>query len=186
MVRKNDASAVKEQTSTAFEKLGSPSSSPPNPTLIAALDMVCKLTGIGPATGTLILNVFDPKHIPFFQDEMFLWFFPDLKGAKLKYTQKEYLQLFDAASPVLKKLGVQAVELEKVAYVLSHKDLLENEDSSKLEKVLSESSDIVGEEAKATEVIETAKLGKNNKRQAEAANDADTPSSKRQSRRKRS
>ncbi|KEF56212.1 uncharacterized protein A1O9_07793 [Exophiala aquamarina CBS 119918] len=188
MVRKNDASAVEQQTSIAFEKLQSSSSAPPKPTLIAALDMVCKLTGIGPATGTLILNIFDPEHIPFFQDEMFLWFFPDLKGAKLKYTQKEYLQLYDAVAPVLESLGVQAVELEKVAYVLWHKDLLEDDDSSKLEKVLSGASNVVGEEAKAKpmKMLETAKSGKSVKRQAEAANDVDLPSSKRQSRRKRS
>jgi hypothetical protein len=88
MVRKNDASAVEKQTAIAFKKLGSSLSSLALPTLalIAALAIVYKLTGIGPATGTLILNVFDPKYIPFFQDEMFLWFFPDLKGAKLKYT----------------------------------------------------------------------------------------------------
>jgi len=149
--------------------------------------MVCKLTGIGPATGTLILSVFDPKNVPFFQDEMFLWFFPDLKDAKLKYTQKEYMQLYDAVAPVLKKLGVQAVELEKVAYVLSHKDLLESEDSSRLEEALTGSSDAGGEvaKAKATEVVEAAKSGKGVKRQAESANDADPSSSNRQSRRKR-
>lgn len=195
MVRKNDASAVEKQTSSAFEKLeSSPSSSaPPTPTLIAALELVCKLTGIGPATGTLILNVFDPKHVPFFQDELFLWFFPDLKGAKLKYTQKEYLQLYDAVAPVLKKLGVQAVEMEKVAYVLWHKDLLEVEDSSKLEQALGEQNDGVDGEANATKVeselepnVQTTKAAKGMKRQAETANDGDESSTKRRSQRKRS
>jgi hypothetical protein len=195
MVRKNDASAVEKQTSSAFEKLeSSPSSSvPPTPTLIAALELVCKLTGIGPATGTLILNVFDPKHVPFFQDEMFLWFFPDLKDVKLKYTQKEYLQLYDVVAPVLKKLGVQAVEMEKVAYVLWHKDLLEAEDSSKLEQALGELNHVVGKEVNATQVesdlkpnVQTTKSGKGMKRQADTVTDADESSTKRQSRRKRS
>lgn len=195
MVRKNDASVVEKQTSSAFEKLESaPSSSgPPTPTLTAALDIVCKLNGIGPATGTLILNIFDPKHVPFFQDEMFLWFFPDLKGAKLKYTQKEYLQLYDAVGPVLEKLGVHAVELEKVAYVLSHKNLLEVEDSSKLEQALAEPNHGEGREANTTKVesdlnqnVQTTKSAKGTKRQAETANDADESSTKRQLRRKKS
>lgn len=192
MVRKNDASAVEKQTSNAFEKLENPSSNsaPSVPTLVAALDSVCKLTGIGPATGTLILNIFDPKHIPFFQDEMFSWFLPDQRDAKLKYTQKEYLQLYGAVAPVLQKLGVQAVELEKVAYVLWHKDLLEVAELSKLEQALSgHSSDIV-EAPKAIKIqsgpkpsADSIKTAKGTKRRAETANDAST---KRQARRTRS
>ncbi|OQV01404.1 hypothetical protein CLAIMM_06771 [Cladophialophora immunda] len=137
MVRKNDGSTIQAQTSLAFAKLfSSPSSTltsasastPPRPTtaaITAALDAVCKLTGIGPATGTLILNVFDPVHVPFFQDEMFLWFFPAAKADKLKYTLKEYLTLLDAALPVLETLNVTALQLEQVAYVLGHVELLE-------------------------------------------------------------
>ncbi|OAL32822.1 hypothetical protein AYO20_07779 [Fonsecaea nubica] len=138
MVRKNDASAVQAQTSLAFAKLLSSSSStskstsgssprPSRPSTAAitdALDAVCKLTGIGPATGTLILNVFDPVHVPFFQDEMYLWFFPSA-DKKLKYSLKEYTALLEAAGPVLERLNVTARELEQVAYVLGHVDLLE-------------------------------------------------------------
>lgn len=192
MVRKNDASAVEKQTSNAFEKLenSSSNSAPSVPTLVAALDSVCKLTGIGPATGTLLLNIFDPQHIPFFQDEMFSWFFPDLRDTKLKYTQKEYLQLYDAVAPVLQKLGVHAIELEKVAYILWHKDLLEVAELSRLEQALSgHTSDIV-EAPKAMKLqsgpkpsADSIKTAKGTKRRAETANDAST---KRQTRRTRS
>jgi hypothetical protein len=131
MVRKNEASVIEKQTSLAFAELNSTSTatakSPQPPSLATintALDTVCKLNGIGPATGTLILTIFDPDHIPFFQDEMFLWFFPDTKGEKLKYSLKEYRQLFEAVTPVLRRLGCTAVELEKVAYVLGYMDVL--------------------------------------------------------------
>ncbi|EXJ71658.1 uncharacterized protein A1O5_05466 [Cladophialophora psammophila CBS 110553] len=152
MVRKNDASAIQIQTSLAFAKLSppSPSKSMPTPrsaftprprpsatTVAEALDAVCKLTGIGPATGTLILNVFDPVHIPFFQDEMFVWFFPNV-GDKLKYTLKEYLRLLEAAAPVLEKLNVRAVELEQVAYVLGHVDVLDAAERQALTDVFKE------------------------------------------------
>lgn len=196
MVRKNDASAVEEQTSLAFKKLGSsPSTSAPSTaTLIAALDSACKLTGIGPATGTLILNIFDPRHIPFFQDEMFVWFFPEQKDAKLKYTQKEYLQLYDAVAPVLKRLGVQAVELEKVAYVLGHKNLLDGAELSKLEQALDGQSEDRVDASAATKVEEAEKRpkstatssekAKGTKRRAEEPDDG--TSTKRQTRRNRS
>ncbi|KAH0844560.1 hypothetical protein AYO21_08550 [Fonsecaea monophora] len=136
MVRKNDASAVQAQTCLAFAKLSSSSTSkstsgaspqpsrPSTAVITDALDAVCKLTGIGPATGTLILNVFDPVHVPFFQDEMYLWFFPTA-DKKLKYSLKEYTALLEAAGPVLERLNVTARELEQVAYVLGHVDLLE-------------------------------------------------------------
>ncbi|KAJ9607907.1 hypothetical protein H2200_007986 [Cladophialophora chaetospira] len=134
MVRKNDASAIEMQTSLAFRELASNSNSKSTSfaTVSTALDLVCKLTGIGPATGTLILNVFDSEHIPFFQDEMFAWFFP--KSGKLKYTAKEYLQLFEAVTPVLKRLSVSARDLEKVTYVLGHLEFLGDGEREALEK----------------------------------------------------
>jgi hypothetical protein len=135
MVRKNEPSTVQTQTALAFSRLSTssgPSKSPSTPTIVTSLDAVCKLTGIGPATGTLILNIFEPTHIPFFQDEMYAWFFPDTKSDKLKYTQKEYLQLLEAVRPVLKKLGVKASDLEKVSYVLGHLEQLDEPQQKRL------------------------------------------------------
>ncbi|KAI1616643.1 ADA HAT complex component 1 [Exophiala viscosa] len=136
MVRKNDPLAVQTQTAAAFTKLSfSDSPEPPSTsTVVASLNAACKLTGIGPATGTLILNIFDPAHIPFFQDEMYAWFLPDTKSDKLKYTQKEYLQLLEAVRPVLKRLAVNAVDLEKVSYVFGHMDQLDEEERKRLEE----------------------------------------------------
>ncbi|KAJ9498493.1 hypothetical protein LTR99_003343 [Exophiala xenobiotica] len=198
MVRKNEPSAVEAQTALALEKLLATSdlSKPtPTPTIVEALNAVCKLTGIGPATGTLILNIFDPVHIPFFQDEMYAWFFPDTKAEKLKYTQKEYLQLLGAVRPVLQRLNVKAIELEKVSYVLDHLDLLEEQDSK---SIVYSSRDGSGQDApKATEDVKventkepqpehTPSVKKGTKRGANIAADADEVQqpTKRQTRRK--
>lgn len=133
MVRKNDASFVIEQTTLGYKTLLSEPKPPSTATVITALDAVCKLSGIGPATGTLILSIFDPVNIPFFQDEMYAWIFADLKATKLKYNQKEYIQLFEAVRPVLKKLDIKAVELEKASYVFSHMEFLNEHERNKLE-----------------------------------------------------
>ncbi|KIV88839.1 hypothetical protein PV10_08477 [Exophiala mesophila] len=140
MVRKNDPSVIQQQTALAFETLESSDlSSPSTQTIIKALDIVCKLSGIGPATGTLILNLYDPTNVPFFQDELFAWLFPESKGVKLKYNQKEYRQLIEATQPILERLKVTAMDLEKVAYVLGHKDVVDDELRQKLDEALSQS-----------------------------------------------
>ena len=141
MVRKNDPLAVQTQTAAAFTKLSSSDTSetPSTATVVASLDAACKLTGIGPATGTLILNIFDPAHVPFFQDEMYSWCFLDTKSDKLKYTQKEYLQLLEVVRPVLKRLAVTAVDLEKVSYVLGHMVELDEQERQRLEDAFANS-----------------------------------------------
>ena len=140
MVRKNDPSVIQQQTALAFETLESSDlSSRSAQTIIKALDVVCKLSGIGPATGTLILNLYDPTNVPFFQDELFAWLFPESKGVKLKYNQKEYRQLIEATQPILQRLKVTAVDLEKVSYVLGHKDVVDEETKQKLDEALSQS-----------------------------------------------
>jgi len=101
-----------------------------------ALDTVCKLQGVGPATGTLVLSVFtiEMKHnVPFFEDELFEWCFPE--HGKLKYNQKEYSQLCVKVNEIAQRLHVKAVELEKTAYVLKHIDTLGEEEKRKLEEL---------------------------------------------------
>ena len=94
-----------------------------------ALNILIKLRGIGPATASLLLSVFDPDTAPFFSDELFRWcFFEDGKGhgwdRDIKYNVKEYLELFDKVQQFRErfikqsKREVAAVEMEKVAYVL--------------------------------------------------------------------
>ncbi len=75
---------------------------------------------------------------------MFEWFFPG--SGKLKYTAKEYVQLFEAVGPMLRRLGVKAVELEMVAYVLGHIELLDDEKREGLEGSFKASEKAVAKE----------------------------------------
>ena len=88
----------------------------------AALKELAKLKGIGPATASLLLSVYDEENVPFFSDELFRWVcWDDQVGwkRKIKYDMKEYKMLWDGVEGLREKLGgkVTAVDLEKVAYV---------------------------------------------------------------------
>lgn len=83
-----------------------------------ALDVICKLKGIGPATASLLLSVYDPTGVIFFSDEAFYWLCCKGQKSPIKYNAKEYKELGAAAQALVKRLGVAALDIEKVAYVL--------------------------------------------------------------------
>ncbi|KJX92777.1 hypothetical protein TI39_contig5825g00003 [Zymoseptoria brevis] len=92
----------------------------------ASLTVLTKLRGIGPATASLVLSVLRRDEIPFFSDELFRWSMWEQGKGKgwdrpIKYSVKEYLELFRLVAEAREKADgeVKAVELEKVAYVLS-------------------------------------------------------------------
>jgi hypothetical protein len=89
--------------------------------LKAALEILTKLRGVGPATASLLLAIHQPDEVPFFSDELFLWLCHDGQSHNIKYTTKEYLALYAEAAKVSKRLRVGARELEKVAYVLTNR-----------------------------------------------------------------
>lgn len=84
----------------------------------AALDGITKLKGIGPATASLLLSVHDPERVIFFSDEAFYWLCCNGKKSTIKYNSKEYQELNKSAATVVKRLGVSATDVEKVAYVI--------------------------------------------------------------------
>jgi NACalpha-BTF3-like transcription factor len=84
----------------------------------ATLDALCKLKGIGPATASLLLSVHDPEQTIFFSDEAFWWLCCNGKKDTIKYNAKEYKALNAEAQKVVKRLGVKATDVEKVAYVV--------------------------------------------------------------------
>ncbi|UKZ75445.1 hypothetical protein TrVFT333_003130 [Trichoderma virens FT-333] len=84
----------------------------------SALRILSELKGIGPATASLLLSVHDPENVIFFSDEAFYWLCCEGKKAPIKYNPKEYLALRTEADTLMKRLGVSAMEIEKVAYVL--------------------------------------------------------------------
>jgi hypothetical protein len=121
-VSSNSASEIKSVTSSAFSAYAD---SPSN--IAGPLATLTRLKGIGPATASLLLSVYDPESAPFFSDELFRylhWEAPGVKGwnRPIKYNAKEYVSLAERARDILDRFdakdGVTAIRLEKVAYVL--------------------------------------------------------------------
>ena len=127
LVQRNTEAAVQDQTREAFKAFSGGSKSPDDAKLV--INTLSKLQGIGPATASLLLSVFDLDVVPFFSDELFRWcFFEDGNGKgwdrKIKYDVKEYVQLYARVQELRQRFknsfdrDVPAVEIEKVAYVL--------------------------------------------------------------------
>lgn len=125
LVSSNSASAILDATKTAFT-IEDP---------LKALDVLTKLSGIGPATASLLLSVNDPAHVPFFSDELFRWIHLEnnAKGVligwdrKIAYNKKEYASMYSKCVEMLEKLNmgkessevVSMLDLERHAYVLN-------------------------------------------------------------------
>ena len=117
LVKQNSTDTVQETTRSAFSE--------PDP--MKAVKTLTALRGIGPATASLLLSVRQPNTVPFFSDELFRWSQWDVvgkKGAgdgwdrKIKYNVGEYKALLESVGVLRERLGVWAVDAEKVAYVL--------------------------------------------------------------------
>lgn len=85
---------------------------------LAAIDALAKLKGIGPATASLLLAVHDPENVIFFADEAFYWLCCNGSKDAIKYNSKECKELQRASQSLTKRLHVQAVDIERVAYVI--------------------------------------------------------------------
>ncbi|PNS14029.1 hypothetical protein CAC42_6542 [Sphaceloma murrayae] len=120
--------AVPTISRTAFALVPSPLPSPLSPsTLLPALKHLCILSGVGPATASLLLSSLCPDHVPFFSDELFRWAMWDGPAGKdgrkgwdrgIGYTNKEYGGLVERVGELRARLGVGAVAAEMVGYVL--------------------------------------------------------------------
>ncbi|OBR10027.1 Calcium/calmodulin-dependent protein kinase [Colletotrichum higginsianum IMI 349063] len=111
-VLSNDSSTVQATTIEAIENYRDAAD------LSAALNILTKLKGIGPATASLLLAVHYPEKIIFFSDEAYYWLCNKGQKASLKYNMKEYESLNAEARKLMKRLDVSATDIEKVAYVL--------------------------------------------------------------------
>jgi len=91
---------------------------------VAALKVLTDLKGIGPATASLLLSAYAPDIVPFFSDEVFRWVMWDEPGKPggwkrvIKYNAKEFEEVLRRVGEMRERLGLKAVEVEKVAYVL--------------------------------------------------------------------
>jgi hypothetical protein len=112
LVSSNDAVFAKETVQEALNTYKKTSDAS------AAIGILTKLKGIGPATASLLLAVHDPRRVIFFADEAFYWLCCGGKKDPIKYNAKEYAALNAQAQTLCKRLGVQAVDVERVAFVL--------------------------------------------------------------------
>ncbi|OLN84310.1 hypothetical protein CCHL11_05957 [Colletotrichum chlorophyti] len=115
-VSSNDSSTVQQTVQEAIDKYRETLD------LSAVLSTLTKLKGIGPATASLLLSVHHPKKVIFFSDEAYYWLCNKGQKASLKYNTKEYGSLDVEARKLMKRLGVSAMDVEKVAYVLFKQD----------------------------------------------------------------
>ncbi|KAJ9107507.1 hypothetical protein QFC21_000963 [Naganishia friedmannii] len=124
LVSSNEESKIENVTARAFEVV--------NPRLDAAGDklsisigegisILTELRGIGPASASLLLGVRFPGHIPFFSDEAFRWLTATSGNpwtAGIKYNAKEYAAMLDTCLCLAERLRVDAVDIERVGWVL--------------------------------------------------------------------
>lgn len=112
LVSSNDEAFVTNTVETALDIYSKPSDAS------AAIDVLTKLKGIGPATASLLLAVHDPQNIVFFADEAFYWLCSHGKRDPIKYNAKEYKELHENSQKLARRLSVKAIDVERVAYVL--------------------------------------------------------------------
>ncbi|KAK5074291.1 hypothetical protein LTR64_006564 [Lithohypha guttulata] len=156
MVQKNPEDEVKEQTSKAAKVLNQTSDEQDfNTRIISALDIVCKLKGVGPATGSLVLSVLSPR-VPFFEDELFYWLNQE-HSTKLKYDKKEYKMLLDCVLELERDNKVTADVLEKTAYVLMHEGQLTDQQKKQLDHAIKVPAQGEDAEPKASQLEPPAK-----------------------------
>ena len=117
LVSSNDAKTTQKTIQTALASYGGDGSA------TKAAAALTALRGIGPATASLLVAVHDGERAPFFSDEVFSWLCCDGQAApSIKYNAKEYGALCAQVAEVRERLGVAAVDIERVAFVLLRGD----------------------------------------------------------------
>lgn len=130
LVESNTDEGVEQCTREAFEAYDKN-----NEQWDKAVGMMAKgLRGVGPATASLLLNTYDGEKVPFFSDELYRWvMFSEGKGngwdRKIKYSAKEYQELYRRVEMLRERLGkesdetITSVRVEMVAYVLGRRQI---------------------------------------------------------------
>ncbi|EMC97577.1 hypothetical protein BAUCODRAFT_33291 [Baudoinia panamericana UAMH 10762] len=131
LIQQNEGSTVEEVT-TAHINVHTASKTDE---IIAAVKGLCVLRGVGPATASLLLSTAN-SDLPFFSDELYRWAMFDevmVSGKaekvgwqrEIKYTIPEYRELLLRVAGFRDRFSkesgrnVQAIDVEKVAYVLA-------------------------------------------------------------------
>ncbi|CAE6429502.1 unnamed protein product [Rhizoctonia solani] len=122
LIAQNAPTKVKSSTQEAFSSLSViKPSTPPYQPFRALLKSLCGgLKGVGPATGSLLLSIYDDR-VPFMSNEAYIWVMYADQGTKekdIKYTEKGYLDYAVRIWELAEKTGTIPTELEQVAWVL--------------------------------------------------------------------
>ncbi|KAI9882794.1 MAG: hypothetical protein M1823_005457 [Watsoniomyces obsoletus] len=123
LVESNSAEDIKNVTRDAFQ-IYNKSWTADGPQ--ESLGWLCSLKGIGPASASLLLSVYDPLNVPFFSDECFRWVMDgvdDRWNGEIKYDFKSYDKFFDEVVDLRARLKdgneyVSACDVEKVGFVV--------------------------------------------------------------------
>lgn len=116
LVSSNDPGFVKETIQQAVKHYWDKSN------VSGALGILTRLKGIGPATASLLLAVHDAANVIFFADEAFYWLCCRGSKGPIKYNLSEYTELDERARALANRLGVKAVDVERVAFVLMRQE----------------------------------------------------------------
>jgi hypothetical protein len=114
LIKSNPSKVVEETVSKAMDHYAAN----PESNMMESLKILTALKGVGPATASLILAVHDPGMRIFFSDEAYYWICGNGEHVSLKYNMNEYAALSSGAARLIKRLGVTAVDAEKVAFAL--------------------------------------------------------------------
>ncbi|KUJ24199.1 uncharacterized protein LY89DRAFT_571761 [Mollisia scopiformis] len=124
-IASNNDEGIASATTEAFEHYASNKDN-----IAGTIEKLTVLKGVGPATATLILSVHDPQNVIFFSDELYRWLVKDGEDVSLKYTTKEFEEVFSKAKAFMSRIKCTPTELEKAAFTL----IQENEPEPKPKK----------------------------------------------------
>jgi hypothetical protein len=121
LVASNTDNDIANATEDAFNKYSEDD-------LCPALKILQGLCGVELARASLLLSIAHPDTVPFFSDELYRWAHWNSDGwnQNINLTINKYNSLLGVVKALRArfKLGVTAVEVEKVAYVLARESII--------------------------------------------------------------
>ncbi|KAF2719539.1 hypothetical protein K431DRAFT_286668 [Polychaeton citri CBS 116435] len=136
LIQRNSPANVESTSENAFVIYDDPKQDS-----VHAFEKLQSLKGVGPATASLVLSVYDPENVPFFSDELYRWcFWYAGKGTgwdrRISYSWKQYSDFQYQTEQWLERLRKQhsqgdagdekkkigCIELELAAFVLAKTD----------------------------------------------------------------
>jgi hypothetical protein len=170
LVSSNSEDVIRDTTTRAYAVL-SKISSTKSETLIQgimeALSILTSLRGIGPASASLLLSVRFPQSVPFFSDEAYRWLTytsGDPWTSSIKYNVKEYRNMLEASLALCKRLGVDAMDVERVGWVLCHERVKLDQVKGSKRKQQEEEKEAAKEAPEAASTVAETRYSKRTKR----------------------